>query len=220
MLYTHLVLQDYWASRLPERIVVCPDDRYRLDWQEENGRLFDRGFWLPYQEDPSALNVRWPYSSSFHVVPATYDTSQSRDIRAGAGSPSVTARLYQGGNAHNTYTIPGTARLGGARIADVTFPGGKVQLYDEQARHFGFTRYYAYTDAKAPLLFFDSSVRVFQTNETNPGWNPNVPTPPLDTPVNYSPRIWASPVRGGPNRFPPPLGFEPRQRGTAGPEAG
>ena len=208
VLYTHLVLQDYWASRLPEKIVVCPEDRSRLDWQQDNGKLFDAGFWLPFQEPQSATNKRWPYSSSYHVVPATYDTSQSRDINS-SGGQTVQARLYQGGNQHNLYSIPGTASLGGTRLADAGFPSQKVQLYDEQARHFGETRYYAYNDAKAPLLFFDGSVRVFGTDETNPGWNPNVPGSPLDTTVLYTPRVWETPVRGGANQAPPPLGSEP-----------
>ena len=207
VLYTHLVLQDYWASRLPEKVVVCPEDRYRLDWQQDNGKLFDAGFWLPYQEPQSAINKRWPYSSSYHVIPATYDTSQSRDINQ-TGGTTVQARLYQGGIAHNTYFIPGTAWLGGTRLADAAFPAQKVQLYDEQARHFGETRYYGYSDAKAPLLFFDGSVRVYQTSECNPGWNPNIPGANQDTFVNYTPRVWESPVRGGPNQLPPPNGVE------------
>jgi prepilin-type N-terminal cleavage/methylation domain-containing protein len=207
VLYTHLVLQDYWASRLPEKVVVCPEDRPRLDWQEDNGKLFDAGFWLPYQPAPSAINKRWPYSSSYHVVPATYDVNQSRDINQTSGA-TVQARLYQGGLDSSQYLIPGNANLGGTRLADVAFPGQKVQLYDEQARHFGQERYYAYTDAKAPLLFFDGSVRVIQTREANPGWNPNSPGQNIDTHVVYQPDVWESPVRGGPNPLPPPNGSE------------
>jgi prepilin-type N-terminal cleavage/methylation domain-containing protein len=195
VLYTHLVLQDYWASRLPEKVVVCPEDRNRIDWQQDNGKLHDAGFWLPYQEPPSALNKRWPYSSSYHVVPATYDVNQSRDINMTTGL-TVSNRLYQNQNAHNTYFIPGGAHLGGTRLADVAFPGQKVQLYDEQARHFGEQRAYFYTDAKSPLLFFDGSVRVIQTREANPGWVAFTPGQNVDTHVAYTPRLWESPTRG------------------------
>jgi len=215
VLYTHLVLQDYWASRLPEKIVVCPEDRSRLSWQEQNGKLFDAGFWLPYQDpggNQTPINKRWPYSSSFHIVPATYDTAQSTDIRVSAigGNPPTAPgrRLSQNGNAHNLYSIPAAATLGGARLADVAFPGQKVQLFDEQARHFGPDIFYGYRDAKTPLLFFDGSVRIYRTDETNPGWIPQFPTSGFDTIVNYTPKVWESPVRGG-NNLPPPSGFEP-----------
>jgi prepilin-type N-terminal cleavage/methylation domain-containing protein len=207
VLYTHLVLQDYWASRLPEKVVVCPEDRFRLDWQQDNGKLFDSGFWLPFQPAQSAINKRWPYSSSYHTVPATYDVNQSRDVNMTSGL-TVSNRLYQGGNDSGQYTIPGNANLGGTRLADVAFPGQKVQLYDEQARHFGEWRWYGYTDAKAPLLFFDGSVRVIQTSETNSGWNPNAPAQNVDTHVRYQPDLWESPVRGGSSPLPPPNGFE------------
>ncbi len=30
VLYSHLVLQDYLDQRLPAKMVVCPEDRYRL----------------------------------------------------------------------------------------------------------------------------------------------------------------------------------------------
>jgi len=213
VLYTHLVLQDYWASRLPEKIVVCPEDRNRLNWQEQNGKLFMANFWMPLQPNAQiAGQARWPYSSSYHVVPATYDTQQSVDIRVSVAANNAPGRrITQQGNPHNQYTIPGApneVRLGGARLADVAFPGQKVQLFDEQARHFGNDIFYGYRDAKAPLLFFDGSVRVFRTDETNPGWIPQFPTSGFDTTVNYSPQLWESAVRGG-NGLSPPSGVEP-----------
>jgi len=212
VLYSHLVLQDYWASRLPEKIVVCPEDRSRLSWQEQNGKLFNAGFWLPYQPDPQATGqARWPYSSSYHVAPATYDTSQSVDIRSTDMNGAPGRRIHQNMTAHNGYNIPNSpanpSRLGGARLADVAFPGQKVQLFDEQARHFGAEIYYAYTDAKTPLLFFDGSVRVYRTDETNHGWIPQFPTQNSDTILTYTPQMWESRVRGG-NGLPPPSGFE------------
>ncbi|MEZ6232853.1 MAG: prepilin-type N-terminal cleavage/methylation domain-containing protein [Phycisphaerales bacterium] len=208
VLYSHLVLQDYWASRLPEKIVVCPEDRARLTWQEENGRLFDNGFWLPNQPAPSATAKRWPYSSSYIVVPATYDRLQSRDVRSTSG-PTVSNRLSQGGTT-STYQFPNAHDVGDTLATTVAFPGSKVQLYDENAWHFGRGggTYYAYPDAKLPLLFFDGSSRVIQTDETNPGWWPNFPTVSAAYTMTYQPDVWEPPVRGGPTQFPPPLGSE------------
>src|SRR5690606_22684661 len=45
VLYTHLVLQDYLAARLPEPLVVCPEDRNRINWQKDPQNLHDEGFW-------------------------------------------------------------------------------------------------------------------------------------------------------------------------------
>ncbi|MFG0285094.1 MAG: type II secretion system protein, partial [Phycisphaerales bacterium JB039] len=63
VLYTHLVIQDYLAARLPEKMVVCPEDVNRLNWQKDPTGLFDQGFWLPLQEPATQENKRWPYSS-------------------------------------------------------------------------------------------------------------------------------------------------------------
>src|SRR5690606_31909379 len=81
VLYTHLVLQDYLAARLPEKLVVCPEDKHRLNWQKDPIELHDRGFWQPYQEPPGGTGPvpdaqkRWPYSSSYQIVPASYDNT-------------------------------------------------------------------------------------------------------------------------------------------------
>ncbi|MCB9840353.1 MAG: prepilin-type N-terminal cleavage/methylation domain-containing protein [Phycisphaeraceae bacterium] len=208
VLYSHLVLQDYWASRLPEKIVVCPEDRPRLTWQEENGRLFDNGFWLPNQPSPGSTAKRWPYSSSYIVVPATYDRLQSRDVRATTGA-TVNNRLSQGGTT-SFYQFPGGHNVGFTLATTVAFPGSKVQLYDENAWHFGRGggTFYAYPDAKEPLLFFDGSCRVVQTDETNTAWWPNFPTVSAPYTMTYQPDVWEPWVRGGPQQFPPPLGSE------------
>jgi hypothetical protein len=47
VLYTHLVVQDYLASRLPEKMVICPEDGFRENWQIDPIEKFDIGFWLP-----------------------------------------------------------------------------------------------------------------------------------------------------------------------------
>ena len=211
VLYSHLVLQDYWASRLPEKIVVCPEDWARLTWQQENGRLFDNNFWLPNQPAGTpggGPNSRWPYSSSYIVVPAVYDRNQSRDVRASGGT-TVNRRIAQGGS-NRFYSFPQGHDVGSTLVTEVSFPGSKVHIYDEIAWHFGRGggTYYAYPDAKAPLTFFDGSVRVVQTDETNPAWWPNIPTLSVPYTMAYEPNVWQPWVRGGPNQFPPPLGSE------------
>ena len=183
VLYTHLVIQDYLASRLPEKMVVCPEDINRLNWQKDPIDLFDNGFWLPLQEPPSDSNKRWPYSSSYQPVPASYDASPN-------GSRISQATI------HRSYSVPGTARLGGTKLSDVFFPGNKVHMHDSHARHWGNqgAQYHAYPDSRNTLLFFDSSVRVELTAESNLGWVPNRPTSKAWTRYEYQPSLWEGPA--------------------------
>jgi prepilin-type N-terminal cleavage/methylation domain-containing protein len=165
VLYSHLVLQDYLAARLPEPMVACPEDRDRLNWQKDPQNLFDQGYWLPQQPPPAPANKRWPYSSSYQVVPASYD---------------VRNMLYQGTSAEAYFAPPGT-RLGGARLGNVVFPSGKVHLMDSYQRHFGRSLYFTYPQVRQPLAFFDGSVRVEFTSDSNEGWQPNDPASPQPT---------------------------------------
>ncbi|GEM_PF-206692 len=189
ILYTHLIFQDYIDQRLPAKLVVSPEDRYRLLWQDVTG--FEAGAFLPYQEDPAeASNARWPYSSSYTYVPASF----SPDYGAVAG-----ATVSQGGQ-HNQYAVPGGRNvLGKRKWGDVRFPSQKVAVFDAQARHkFGSKREYHYTfpTTRQPLACFDASVNVVATNKTTLGGN-NIGTgtwaPQF---ISYVPRDWEAPVDG------------------------
>ncbi|MFG0285366.1 MAG: type II secretion system protein [Phycisphaerales bacterium JB039] len=189
--YSHLVIQDYLAARLPEPMVVCPEDFDRLNWQVDPQELFDKGFWLPRQANPDDRAKRWPYSGSYQTPPASYDVaSEARD------------RISQG-FAHWNYRIPANPRLGDARMANVTFPGNKVWLHDAEQRHFTKLKLWmGEAQARQPLLTFDGSVSTVLTADTNDGWHPNAPTSKSPMWVNYDPRGWEAPVYGDTSRFP------------------
>jgi prepilin-type N-terminal cleavage/methylation domain-containing protein len=188
VLYSHLVLQDYLAQRLPEPMVVCPEDRYRVDWQLDPRNNFDQGAWLPFQPTPTIEapnNIRWPYSSTYQAVPASYDAGPA-------------GRRIEQGNFSGTYIIPAAGRLGGLRWTDITYPGGKVILMDEEQRHVGARRiYYALPQARQPLLFADTSVRTLATADANPGWQPNRPEDPSPSRYSYFPGRWQAPTSTG-----------------------
>ncbi|MCB9844424.1 MAG: prepilin-type N-terminal cleavage/methylation domain-containing protein [Phycisphaeraceae bacterium] len=192
VLYTHLVMQDYLASRLPEKLVVCPEDQNRLDWQRRPADWFDQGYWSPLQEPPSEDNKRWPYSSSYQIVPASYDRYQSiidNNVRSIRVRQSTT---------HRTYQINTANQLGDLRMADVDFPGKKVAWMDSAQRHFGAKDiYYGYPQARVTLLMFDGSVNVFYTYEANQGWNPAAGTLTSPSLYFYSPSEWEPELPNG-----------------------
>lgn len=196
--YSHLVIQDYLALRIPEPMVVCPSDRNRLDWQIDPQNNFDKGVW-PNQPDDGLNPRRWPYSASYIAVPASYDRGQSQRIGQ-LGSEVRFTRMTQNG-VHWEYLERigqgGQVELGKLKLSDVTFPGGKVHMYDEIDRHSTCKdTFYGYADARQPLLFFDSSVRMMRTGDANLGWDPHDETKPFFT-YAYNPRAWEPPTKNG-----------------------
>jgi prepilin-type N-terminal cleavage/methylation domain-containing protein len=188
VLYTHLVLNDYLAQRLPEKMVVSPEDEHRINWQDDPQNLHDRGAWQPFQ-NPESGSVpgsayRWPYSSSYQVVVASYDKNQSR----WNGSLQ---RLSPA--AHNSYFVPAVP-LGDLRMSSVSFPGSKVHVQDSEGRHSGrVDRYYAHEDAKVVVHMFDGSAAFRATRDANVGWNPTSPNANRPAVYTFNPRAWEAP---------------------------
>ena len=174
--YTHLVLQDYLNARLPEKMVVCPEDKNRNAWQ---AGAAGKGFPELYSPVPQGAtkkggDSRWPYSSSYLYVVASFDNS------------NVPNRIYQDGGTYGGYYVPQNCNLGGLRMSDVQFPSGKVMIYDNVQRHFVKREsYYAYPDVKNPNTFMDGSVRVNTMKDCNLGWKPNQPKSPLPSYIIY-----------------------------------
>ena len=178
VLYSHLVLQDYLASRLPEKLVVSPMDLNRSKWQDWRG--FEACEYVPNPMGKAGGSVsnddkRWPYSSSYRTVVALYDKGQSRNIKAASG-PYVNARL-RWGSSHRLYSVPGNADLGATSASEVAFPSQKVLMFDDVGRYFGKRPiFYGYEEARLPVLMFDASVTVRPNIEANIGWDPTSPT--------------------------------------------
>lgn len=195
VLYSHLVIQDYLAARLPEKMVVCPEDIHRNNWQIDPKNNFERNVWMPFQPSGlDALNARWPYSSSYQPPTATYDRS---------AAPS---RITQA-SSHSTYYVPGTVSVGNLRMSEVMFPANKVHLHDQEQRHYTKKRlFFGVAGSRQPLLMFDGSVdiqitggdvynhpRLGRTMVGNEGWVPTNPTGRSPTIIYYLPREWEAP---------------------------
>ncbi len=201
VLYSHLVLQDYMAARLPEKLVVCPEDRNRLDWQIDPVGRFDNEFWGD-QQPTGAYAFRWPYSASYQLVPAGYDFYQNRP----AALP-IQQRIRQS-TTHNRYAIGGRVRLGDVRYTSISFPSNKVLMQDAHQRHKGRIQlYYGLPEAVQPLLFGDASVRTLTTQDGDCGWDPyrrfgrgefNCETTGV-TRFNYTPSSWEPRTKSGEN---------------------
>jgi len=198
VLYSHLVLNDYLAQRLPEKGVACPEDSLRLRWQSAVANdPAEYMALLPGIERPAGLSPeRWPYSSSYSFVPSAWSPDKAQ-IVGGVVVPTVS----QGPN-HATFNVPqagATTTLGLRKLSDVTFTSQKVLMYDSHARHFDKRRqlFYAYSDARAPILFFDTSVRTFKTSDTDRGFNPATPNSPAPTSFAYTPDPWEPGTRNG-----------------------
>ena len=101
-----------------------------------------------------------------------------------------------------------SARVFGRRkITEVAFPSNKVHLYETFARHFGRQGlFYAYEDAKNPLLFFDGSVQNKTTADSGKGVSPAAPARVFPITFQFTPGAWEEPVRGG--------GFYPQAEST------
>jgi prepilin-type N-terminal cleavage/methylation domain-containing protein len=199
ILYTHLVAQDYLAARLPEKMVVSPNDGARLRWQRDviNG-VTPTTWWAQtpsaFRPQPSATFAhRWPFSSSYMISVASFDRSP------------VGARITPA--EWNSYNVPTAGVLGERRLGDVAFPGSKVLMWmsaERGARK--FPSWFGYDDNRIPALSFDSSVSVRVFGQSNPGGEPNDPMTPGNT-LTWSYNHGTSATDG--------LEYMPRFRGDA-----
>ncbi len=184
ILYSHLILQDYLASRLPEKMVVCPDDRVRMAWQSDPKGAFRQNRIQPQPDATDPNNWRWPYSSSYEVSISTFSPDNH---------PQDDGVYQDSGGNHNEFYSPGRANVLGRRlIPQVQFPSNKVYFYENGSRHTSKIENHAFeAGAKCLMLFFDNSVRMMQVRDpdSNRGMTVRTPTagPCL---LNYNYQIW------------------------------
>jgi prepilin-type N-terminal cleavage/methylation domain-containing protein len=195
VLYSHLVLNDFLQQRLPEKMVVCPEDRIRLSWQEAayNGAADQGAAFFALVERPAGNgnpDKRWPYSSSYQLVPCGYSPD-----RAANGvltvSQATTHRMYIAGD---TRTV-----LGSRKYSDIDFPNGKVHMFDANQRHTPKRwLFYGYDEVIQPNLFWDCAVRDGKETACNRGFDPNSPNALTPTRINYTPEAsWEPPTLNG-----------------------
>jgi prepilin-type N-terminal cleavage/methylation domain-containing protein len=179
--YTYLTLVDggYLSNRLPEPMVVCPEDAAAITWQ----KFADdpaKAVQATGDPDPTAsfpFKFALPFWSTYQIVPYAFCPDKD-DVPIQQASDDY--RVY-GFNETRTHMMQ-------RRIDEALFPSQKVMLFDLFDRH-NFKRplFYAYEIASQPLQFFDGSVSVKRTRDANPGWDPVFPTQPKATKYSYRP---------------------------------
>ncbi len=188
VLYTHLVLQDYLDQRLPAKLVVCPEDKYRNEWHDWH--TFDNNGFAPTQPPVnSSDDYRWPYSSSYQIVPASYSPDS---IRNGATT------VIQAGDTSHYQLVSSSANtqgwLGKRKLTEVIFPSKKDQMNEDVGRHANkLWQYYAVDSCTFNMLFFDQHARAVASSEVLPGFRPDTPRSPLPTVMGYTAYAWEAP---------------------------
>ncbi|MGH7241952.1 MAG: prepilin-type N-terminal cleavage/methylation domain-containing protein [Phycisphaerales bacterium] len=180
ILYTHIAGVDYTGGMLPNPTAACPEDLWRMAIQRNWRDPALTG--LPYPVtggDNTTTTWRWPFSASYMFHQSHWGPSRG-DVRQNPKGQTGNAAIWYpvkdgGGNTWN-WTGDNTIKdqFGSNRQGDVRFPSQKVMASDEFGRHIGRkTTFFAAPDSKQPLVFYDSSVRVYMTGDTNPGWDPS-----------------------------------------------
>lgn len=150
--YSHLVLQDYLVHRLPDPIVVCPEDTNQLR-RSRDPRGHDAG----HSGGPS-----WrPYESSYWMTLSAIDKNDTLKLRP-----------ISYNNAQVPH-YPHLVRFGGRSLNDVAFPSAKVFQFEMYGRHaqkqFDYRTFFGFDTSKCIVHFFDGSVSMRASKDANKG---------------------------------------------------
>jgi hypothetical protein len=186
LLYNHLVLVDYLGQELPARWAVSPGDVTRIAWQRDPRNFASLNPQSrPFSVGDGSQAARWPYSSSYEMPPAFYSPDQA------SGSVQTISQA----STHNTYIVPANPTMGTRVMSEVLYPSHKAMMYETVQRFFGPRQaYFAYEEARVPVLMADGSVGVRGTESCNRGFQPNTPTSPSPTSFNYQPDLGYEPA--------------------------
>ncbi len=190
VLYSHLVVNDYLSQNLPEKMVACPEDKVRLDWQQyPDDQIGDADIPPP--------SLRWKYSSTYRVTLSSFSSDW--------GPCPVTAEHYALNGPHSAYrgmpaSGPCVPTFGKRNQAEVLFPSGKAYMFEGFQRHFTDQElFFGYDDARVAITFFDGSTRIIRSGDANGGCWPN--RTPRDNPllpwVRYEPSNFEPPTASG-----------------------
>lgn len=179
ILYSHIPLIDYMGSQVPLEAAACPEDVYMRTLQKYARNLSEFPLPPPAADNGEGENWRFPYRSSYTVHTSHYSPDKYQTMMdPGTGTKKGIGLMYsEDGLVYMTGgTRPGnipSGVLGRRKIGDVRFPSSKTWGSDFFGRHSGrMATFMGDPTSSQPLPFYDGSVRIYTTSETNPGWNP------------------------------------------------
>jgi len=158
--YSHLPLTEYLAQRLPEPVVICPDDPVRTGWMQK----------LQTGQTAASItggNFRFPFSSTYSY--AMHGTFPDRD--------GPTSSIRQSGTNQGLFFVTGinaqTWRLSRRRVSEVASPARKVAWVEAFARHdprpSAIPPYFMNNRAKPVTAMFDGSARLTDSSVMSTG---------------------------------------------------
>jgi prepilin-type N-terminal cleavage/methylation domain-containing protein len=164
--FSHLVYLDYMTGNLEEPVAACPSDAQQIDRAETPADEFA----------PNQLFRK--FESSYEQSIVTYSTATFQE---------GIAPIQQHNELWFSFPRPSNF-LVSRRFTNVTFTSSKAFIFDTFDRHFADEPDYVYFQpgARQPILFFDGSVSVRDTNSANEGFQPNNPSSPDPTLIKIS----------------------------------
>jgi len=164
--FTHLNYIDYLSTNPEEPVAACPEDDEQVERAE-----------TPVGDFQPA-NIRRKFESS-------YETSvvvNSVDVESGNRIPMDQHMQTWGTfNRSPDYVVS-------RRFTQVSFTSNKAYMFDTYDRHYAENPLplFFQPNARQPILFFDGSVSVRDTNDANEGFRPRDPSNPEPTLIKIS----------------------------------
>ena len=162
--FTHLVYLDYLTGNTEEPTAACPEDAAQVERTETP--IDD------FVDEP----IKRKFESSYETATVTYSVDQFR----GRALP-----IHQQNNHFLDFERSGNF-LTSRRFTQVVFPSSKAYMFDTYDRHYASepNTIYFEPNAAQPILFFDGSVSVRYTRDSNVGFMPFNPTSPEPSMIN------------------------------------
>ncbi len=156
--FSHLVYFDYLTGNLEEPVAACPLDAQQVERAER-----------PISEYETSQLFR-KFESSYEMAISAYTDDIPKDDIHGISQEDSHYRSFD----------RGPSFLASRRFSEVRYPSGKAFMFDEIDRHFAEQpdTLFLIPGARQPILFFDGSVSVRDTNDSNPGFRPLDPMSP------------------------------------------
>lgn len=156
--FTHLVYFDYLTGNLEEPVAACPEDDEQVERAE-----------TPIPDYATNLLFR-KFESSYETSVVTYSVDRDNGVLRPIEQHD---RPWGSFNRDPEF-------LTSRKYTEVTFTSGKAFVFDTYDRHYAELPDYLYFQpgARQPILFFDGSVSVRNTSDSNPGFRPRDPSSP------------------------------------------